>query len=149
MKNYLLIIVGLCALMFGCKPGETANAEKTVAQGDKLIGPAKNDTVRIANDSLEYEVIIIDPGFNNWLYSRAKPRGYYGQPYMENRNRFWVTEWNNRVINPQQYGDMYQLRIDYDSQIDYGYEVNYLLFNYLVYFQNANNQRLGGVLPRD
>lgn len=146
MKTYFLIIMALCGFMFGCKTGETANAEKTVAQGNAAVN---NDTVRIANDSLEYEVIIIDPGFNNWLYSRAKPRGFYGQPYMENRNRFWVNEWNNRVINPQCYGDMYQMRIDYSPNIDYGYEVNYMLFNYLVYFQNANNQRLGGILPRD
>ncbi len=149
MKTYFIIIMALCGLIFGCKTGETRNGERTVAQGDKLIGPADNDTVRIANDSLEYEVIIIDPGFNNWLYSRAKPRGFYGQPYLENKNRFWVTEWNNRVINPQRYGDMYLMRIDYDPMINYGYEVNYLLYNYLVYFQNANNQRLGGVLPRD
>jgi hypothetical protein len=149
MKTYFLIIMVLCGFMFSCKTGETANAERTSSPGKNLIGPTDNDTVRIANDSLEYEVIIIDPGFNNWLYSRAKPRGFYGQPYMENRNRFWVTEWNNRVLNPQRYGDMYQMRIDYSPTIDYGYEVNYLLFNYLVYFQNANNQRLGGVLPRD
>lgn len=149
MKTYILIIIALCGLMFGCRTSATANAEKTVAQGKNLIGPADNDTVRIANDSLEYEVIIIDPGFNNWLYSRAKPRGFYGQPYMENKNRFWVTEWNNRVMDPQRYGNLYQMRIDYSPNINYGYEVNYMLYNYLVYFQNANNQRLGGVLPRD
>lgn len=149
MKAYILIILLLCAVIFGCKTSQTADAEKTVAQGDKLIGGAQKDTVRIANDSLEYEVIIIDPGFNTYLNSRAKPRGYYGQPYLENKNRFWVLEWNIRYNNPQRFGNLYQLPIDYDPKINYGYEVNYLLFNYLVYFQNANNQRLGGVLPRD
>jgi hypothetical protein len=140
----------MAVVLFGCKTGATADAEKTVAQGDKLIGAAANDTVRIANDSLEYEVIIIDPGFNSFLYGRAKPRGYYGQPYLENKNRFWVIEWNNRALNPQRYGgDMYEMRIDYDPLIDYGYEVNYMLYNYLVYFQIANNQRLGGAVPRD
>ena len=39
----------------------------------------KNDTVRIANDELEYEVIIIDPGFSTWLNSTALPRNYYSQ----------------------------------------------------------------------
>jgi predicted aspartyl protease len=37
---------------------------------DKSIA-TKGDTVRIANDALEYEVIIIDAGFNSWLVSRA------------------------------------------------------------------------------
>lgn len=149
MKTYILIILLVCAAIFGCSTTVTANAEKTVAQGKNLIGPADNDTVRIANDSLEYEVIIIDPGFNSWLYSRAKPRGFYEQAYMENRNRFWVTEWNIRATQPMRYGNMYLQPIDYDARTNYGYEVNYLLFNYLVYFQNANNQNLGGVLPRD
>jgi hypothetical protein len=35
---------------------------------DKSIA-TKGDTVRIANDALEYEVIIIDAGFNSWLVS--------------------------------------------------------------------------------
>ena len=46
------------------------------------------------------------------------------------------------------WGDMYQMRIDYDQNINYGYEVNYLLYNYLVYFQLSNNQRLGGIVPQ-
>jgi hypothetical protein len=28
------------------------------------------DTVRIANDSLEYEIIIIEPGFQSWLVTQ-------------------------------------------------------------------------------
>jgi len=149
MKTYGIILALCIACIFGCKTSATQNAEKTVAEGDKLIGAAANDTVRIANDSLEYEVIIIDPGFNSFLYGRAKPRGFYAQPYLENKNRFWVTEWNNRVLNPQRYGGLYQMRIDYDPMINYGYEVNYLIYNYLVYFQIANDQRLGGAVPRD
>jgi hypothetical protein len=149
MKTYIFIIAALCGVMFSCKTGETANAEKTVGQGDKLIGAADNDTVRIANDSLEYEVIIIDPGFNTFLNGRAKPRGFYGQPYLENKNRFWVNEWNIRANNPQRFGNMYLMAIDYDPKINYGYEVNYLLYNYLVFFQISNDQRLGGTMPRD
>jgi hypothetical protein len=116
-------------------------------QNQVAVAAAPTDTVRIANDSLEYEIIIIDPGFNSWLYSRAQPRGYYGEQYLKNKNRFWVTEWNIRANNPIRYGDLYQMRIDYDPAINYGYEVNYLLYNYLVYFQNVNNQRLFGVVP--
>jgi len=125
-------------------------------KSDTLVGNGKNqvavasaasDTVRIANDSLQYEVIIIDPGFNSWLLGRAQPRGFYGEQYLKNKNRFWVTEWNIRVNNPIQYGNLYQMSIDYNPTIDYGYEVNYLLYNYLVYFQNVNNQRLMGIVP--
>jgi hypothetical protein len=151
MKTYIITLALVVAFAVGCKTTDTQKANQTVAGNgtDKLIGATSKDTVRIANDSLEYEVIIIDPGFNTFLYGRAKPRGYYAQPYLENKNRFWINEWNSRVINPQRYGGLYQMRIDYDPMIDYGYEVNYLIYNYLVYFQNANDQRLGGAVPRD
>lgn len=142
MKKYIGILLFGIIAVYSCKTQNNFSGEK-VADNTKV-----NDTLRIANDSLEYEVIIIDPGFNSWLASRARPRGYYGLPYLENKNQMWVTTWNSRVFNPQQYGELYQMRIDYDPTIDYGYEVNYLLYNYLVYFQHTNNQRLGGVVPQ-
>lgn len=104
--------------------------------------PAK-DTVRIANDSLEYEIIIIDPGFNAWLNGRAKPRNFYGLTFLETRNNIWVSEWNRRVLDPQRYNpNFYEMRIDYDPTVHYGYEVNYLLYNYFLYFQQTNRQKL-------
>ncbi|SFN45122.1 hypothetical protein SAMN05660413_01085 [Salegentibacter flavus] len=106
------------------------------------IANAEEDTVRIANDSLEYEIIIIEPGFNLFINSIAKPEGYYSQSYLENKNRFLVQEYNQRVRNPQRYNpNLYIQEINYDSNIDYGYEVNYLLYNYFVYFSRQYNQR--------
>ncbi|MGY5355581.1 DUF6146 family protein [Wenyingzhuangia sp. IMCC45467] len=107
------------------------------------------DTIKIVNEEEEYEVIIIDPGFNSWLTGRAKPRNYYSLPFLENKNYNYVTEWNIRVNNPSRYSsELYGMRIDYDPSIKYGYEVNYLLFNYFIYFQQKYNQRLaGGIVP--
>ena len=71
-------------------------------QGEKKLSATSslNDTVRIANDSLEYEIIIIDPGYSSFLASTARPEGYYSQSYLENKNRFLVTDWNQRVQQP-------------------------------------------------
>ncbi|MFP9116012.1 DUF6146 family protein [Flavobacterium sp. RHBU_3] len=159
MKAFIITIAAFALLVLPGCGSKNATAVRSIPAADikgnetaqvaSNAAPQKNDTVRIANDSLEYEVIIIDPGFNNWLYSRAKPRGFYGEPYLRNHNLQWVNEWNMRVMQPQRYGDMYQMRIDYDGHTKYGYEVNYLLYNYLVYFQINNNQRLGGLVPRD
>lgn len=146
MKTYISIFIIATALLFSCKSKPLTESGVAIKKQNTTAATA-NDTVRIANDSLEYEVIIIDPGFNTWLASRARPRNYYGLSYLENKNIFWVNEWNLRVLNPLRYGNLYQMRIDYDARTRYGYEVNYLLYNYLVYFQNANNQRLGGVVP--
>lgn len=102
-----------------------------------------NDTVKIINEEEEYEVIIIDPGFSFWLAGRAKPRNYYSQQFLENKNHQYVIEWNTRVNSPQQYSpQLYEMSINYQSHIDYGYEVNYLLYNYFVYFQQTYKQRL-------
>ncbi|MGQ2983772.1 DUF6146 family protein [Flavobacterium sp.] len=149
MKAYVIVIFVILGIAIGCGAKNdalyTANGNANAA-GTAVAGAA-GDTLRIANDSLEYEVIIIDPGFNSWLVSRARQRGYYSQQYLEAKNRLWVMEWNSRVLQAQRYGNMYQMHIDYEPGVDYGYEVNYLLYNYLVYFQITNNQKLGGVVP--
>ena len=109
----------------------------------------QNDTINIASDSTEYQIIIIDPGFNTWLLSIARPEGYYSQTYLENRNQIYVMNWNQRAMQPLRFGaDLYQMQIDYDPTIDYGYEVNYKLYNYFIFFQRKYNQRLGPWLPR-
>lgn len=100
-----------------------------------------SDTVRIANDSIEYEIIIIEPGFNAWLITQP-PKGYYGLNYLETKNRFYVVEYNNRVYSPSYDRNLYQQEINYDPSISYGLEVNYLLYNYFKYFEITYNQKL-------
>ena len=109
----------------------------------------ETDTIKIVNEEEEYEVIIIDPGFNSWLAGRARPRNYYSLQYLENKNYIYVIEWNIRANNPSRYSsELYGMRIDYDPNIKYGYEVNYLLYNYFIYFQQKYHQRLtGGIVP--
>jgi signal peptidase I len=142
MKSSAYIILIVLASLFSCKTSKTTlpnNAQTASTQGD---------TVRIANDKLEYEVIIIDPGFSTWLVSTALPRNYYSQSYLENKNRLWVSEWNNRVLQPMRYSpNLYEMTINYDPNVDYGYEVNYLIYNYMVYFQNRYKQKLFGHVP--
>jgi hypothetical protein len=107
------------------------------------------DTVTIKNDSLEYEIIIMEIGFNTWLQSIAKPKGYYTLSFMENRNRIYVINWNQRVLEPLRFDpNLYELQINYDPNVDYGYDVNYELYNYFIYFQRKYNQRLGPFAPR-
>jgi hypothetical protein len=135
----LLLIIALASCHFD---------KNIVPKEKKSIAEKTSDTIRIANDSLEYEVIIIDSGFNSWLYGNAKPRGFYSESYLENRNQIYVTEWNNRVMQPQRYNNLYEMQINYDRNIHYGYEVNYLIYNYMIYFQITNKQQLGGFVPR-
>ena len=133
MKKLLYLTLAL-VLVYSCA---TTKTDKKMTDT-----PSISDTVRIENDSLEYEIIIIDPGYSTFLAATARPEGYYSQSYLENKNRFLVTDWNQRVQQPYRYNpDLYELQIDYDPQIDYGYEVNYKLYNYFVYFSRKYNQK--------
>ena len=125
-------------LIIACATTNTTDAAHT----DKESKTKSLDTVRIANDSLEYEIIIIEPGFQSWLVTQP-PRGYYIQKVLENRNLFSVQEYNRRVLDSRyNRTNLYEQQIDYQPGIDYGYEVNYLLFNYFEFFEETYNQKL-------
>jgi hypothetical protein len=142
MKSFGVVLIILLAVI-GC------NSTKNIGTNSNEVASTKpSDTIRIVNDSLEYEVIIIDAGFNSWINSKAFPRGYHSESFLETKNRMYVTEWNIRAQNPFQFNpNLYTMRIDYDFNIRYGYEVNYLIYNYFIYFQNTYNQRLAGFVP--
>ena len=142
MKRVLLLLSALFFFLIVCLVSQD---KKSFDNKPKL----ESDTIRISNEEIEYEVLIIDIGFQSWFNSYAKPRNYYSQSYLESRNRIWILEWNRRAMLPLQYNpNLYEMTINYDSTTNYGYEVNYMIYNYLVYFQLTNNQKLGGFTPR-
>ncbi|WP_419211404.1 DUF6146 family protein [Maribacter sp. X9] len=145
--NGFALICTLTLLLTNC--GTSKEALTISPEEQKVFEEVEGDTIKISSDKTEYEIIIIEPGFNTWLNSIAKPEGYYSQNFLENRNYILVTEWNQRVMQPLRYSpNLYELQIDYSQNIDYGYEVNYKLYNYFVYFQRKYNQRLGPFFPR-
>lgn len=141
MKKIAYLILALL-FVYSCA---TTRSEQKMTESVSATDSTKvkeNDTVRIANDSLEYEIMIIDPGFSTFLVSIAQPEGYYSQRYLENKNRFLVIDYNQRVMQPFRYSpDLYEQQINYDPRIDYGYEVNYKLYNYFVFFSRKYDQR--------
>ena len=140
MRKLLFLVFIASFILFSCNTNKNFSTENT----EKLT----SDTIHISNPDLEYDVIIIDAGFTSWFNSYAKPKNYYSQSYLEARNRTWVMEWNSRVRNPMRYGNMYDMSIDYDNTTNYGYHVNYMIYNYLVYFQLTKKQQLGGFSTR-
>ena len=144
MKN-LYYLIAIMLFIVSC----TTNKNVVLKENNKVEKNKFSDTVRIANDELEYEVIIFEPGFNYWLNSTARPRGFYTESFLEGRNRIYVAEWNNRVMQPQSYNSqLYEMQINYLPSIHYGYEVNYLIYNYFIFFQINYKQQLVGFVPR-
>lgn len=134
MKNIIYSLAIISFLIFSC-----GTPNKAVVKNNDQ----KEEPVRIANDSLEYEILIFDIGFNNYLNSIARPMGFYEQRFLESRNIVYVTEWNIRAMNPTRYDpNIYENVIDYQAHIDYGMEVNYKLYNYFQFAQRKYNMRL-------
>lgn len=134
MMKKLILLFSICLAIYSCGTGNKLNSSSSSST-------IKNDTIRIGNESLDYEIMIIESGFDSWIISQP-PRGFYGQSLLETKNRSFVAEYNNRVLNPGKYPrNLYSEQINYDPTVDYGYEVNYLLYNYFVYFQNKYNQK--------
>jgi hypothetical protein len=139
MMRYLITILIVALGFYSCESG------KSTIKGDNDTTIASNDTIRIANDSLEYEILIIEPGFNSWILTQP-PMGHYGQSFLEGKNRTFVYEYNNRVRNPQRFSTiLYPQEINYDLGTDYGLEVNYMLYNYFLYFQQKYKQNFTGI----
>jgi len=135
MRNVIYIMSIIIILIYSC-----GSPNKTVVNANNQ----KEKPVRIANDSLEYEIIIIDIGFYFYLESIAKPMSYYSQSFLETRNKIYVTEWNNRARNLTRYNaNIYENVIDYQLHIDYGLEVNYKLYQYFQFAQKKYKIRLG------
>ncbi|RKE95273.1 DUF6146 family protein [Ichthyenterobacterium magnum] len=142
MKTLLYMLLALTVLV-------SCNTTQDVVSNSSSETINEEDTIKITSDETEYEIIIMEPGFGYWLKSTAKPEGYYSQQYLETRNRLLVNEWNLRATQPNLYNpDMYLFPIDYNSTTDYGYDVNYKLYNYFVYFQLKNKIRLSNFIPR-
>lgn len=159
----LVLLVGWFSACSGTKKTAVADKEKTETyfeetdkvadyfseEEKKIFNQQENDTVSISDEETEYEIIIVEPGFYIWLNSIARPRGYYSQSFLETRNEILVLNWNQRVLLPMQFDtNLYLWQIDYDPRIDYGYEVNYKLYNYFIFFQRKYRQRLGPFVPR-
>lgn len=121
-------------LLFICLScASTVTNNRSVNDSQKIV---------IENKEQDYQIIIIELGFNSWLATQ-KPMSFYLQSTLEIKNKFYTTSWNQRVLQPFKYdSQLYEMRIDYDSHIDYGLEVNYKLFMYFTYFQQKYKHKL-------
>ncbi len=136
--KYLAVVLIVVISLYSCDSG------KSTMNGKNEVVTVPNDTIRIANDELEYEIIIIEPGFDSWMVTQP-PKGHYGISFLEGKNRNFVSVYNDRVRNSMKYSTiLYPQEINYDLGTHYGLEVNYMLYNYFVYFQQKYKQKFIG-----
>ena len=87
-------------------------------------------------DSVEYEIIVMDPGFETWFITNSKPEWYHSLDYYENWNRQYTHTWNAQLSNFSK-GHLLSNPINYEDNIDYGLEINHKLFYYFQYVERV------------
>ena len=137
MKYAIIFFIATVGL-FSC------TSTKKAPLGENSQRYNENESVRIANDSLEYEITITDIGFPRFLNTQP-PQDYYSLNFLERRNQIFVAEYNRRVLDNRFSRDLYPQRIDYNVNTRYGQEVNYLLYMYFRYFAREYNQNFPGI----
>lgn len=119
--------------MSGYSMGMVKDTSKTVK--------IKADTAK--NDSTEYEVVVMDPGYETFLATQP-PKEFYSEDYYKHWNELYVIEWNIRYTTQARSG-LYEVPIDYDPKIHYGLEFEYRLYYFFQYFEKSNHVTL---IPR-
>ncbi|MFP4025700.1 MAG: DUF6146 family protein [Thiohalospira sp.] len=97
------------------------------------------DSTRIeinSEDSVEYELLVFDSGFESYLAKIPHSKEFYSNEYYRNWNIQYCSEWNRRHQNPFKYGDLYETQIDYDPTIDYGIDLNFKLYYFFQYIED-------------
>lgn len=116
MKVGIIVILSMLFLA-GCA---TQNRMLNVADGN-LIDISQNDE--------EYEVMVLDPGFETWFLTTWSPSKDRSQEYYSSWNQQYAAEWNYKATRPQT-SKFFNDVINYDASIDYGIEVERKLFYY-------------------
>ncbi len=104
--------------------------------------PKRSATVvKNEKDSTEYEVIIIDPQFDQWYLVNFSPAKDYTEPYYQTKNRVSVPIWNDYFLQGK-YRNVIENYLDYRSDINYGIEVDRKIYWYFTYLQETYGVRL-------
>lgn len=134
MKKFFLL--GSIFLLFNaCSSNKhNINAESSLKENSLKFEP---------NNNGEYDIIVLDPQYDVYLKTIALPKDFYTKQYYKQRNRLYVTIWNQRHMQPFNYDpNLYAVSIDLDPRIDYGYEFEYKLFNFFKFIEYKYHVRI-------
>ena len=116
MKRIYVFVLSVL-ILFGC----STQSRMLRATDGNLIDISQNDE--------EYEVMVLDPGFETWFITTWSPAKDRSEEYYASWNQQYVTEWNYKATRAQTakfFNDM----IQYDANERYGIDVERKLFYY-------------------
>lgn len=116
-------LIGLFALLcLSCSPVKKSTTTSVAVTKD-------------SNDSSEYELVIIDPQFDQWYLLNYSPSKDHFNEYYREKDLIAVSNWND-YYRSGQYGWVINSLIEYHASVDYGIEVNRKLFWYFKYIKS-------------
>lgn len=107
---------------------------------------ARDGIIYLSTDGIisigpEYEAFVLDAGFDSFLATQ-KSKDYYSIASLKAKNEYLVTEWNYRCSLPSVYNpNVYEQKIDYESRLDYGLDVEYIVYMFFKFMAEENNIR--------
>ena len=120
MKKFLLFGIIIFATWSCSQQKKMTQSQKTHAE--------------ITEDNTEYNILIIDPGFDRWYMMRYSASMDRSNEYYKGMNNLGVQNWNdyyNRGKYPQVIGSY----LNFSPSIEYGLEVNRRLYWYFKYIE--------------
>ena len=137
MKRFILSSA-IVAIMVSCSTQNTA-----IPEGAKAEMKAQKNT---ADD--KWEVIVMDPQYDTYINSVAKPMTMYTDESLRARNITLVADWNSRYYSGRNPG-FYEVPIDYDPNENYGKEFNYRMYQFFAYLNWKYGVRFQGLSGAD
>ena len=98
----------------------------------------KSVSIEVEADSVDYELIIIDSGFESWL-AMQKPAEFYSNDYYQSWNQRYVNEWNALYSSGMDRHPEIESYIDYRPGTVYDIDLNYRLYYYFLFFEKKNS----------
>jgi hypothetical protein len=97
--------------------------------------------VKDSKDTTEYEVVIIDPQFDQWYLANFTPAKDYSDAYYRSKILVSVPIWNEYYTKGY-YRSIINNYIDYQPSVEYGIQVDRKIFWYFRYIQENYGVRL-------
>ena len=125
MKGMFLLAALL--LVSGCSPYQ--NISDSTVSSKHILNINKDQ-----KNQDQYDLVIIDPGFNNWFETTWNPAIDHTEKYYDQWNDQYVAAWNYKATH-MGYSDYFDSVINYNPTIDYGMNVSRKLYYYFRYVE--------------
>jgi hypothetical protein len=139
MKRFVLFLI--LPVLAGCGPYQ--QIADTTGKSSHILNISKDN-----QDQDQYDIVIIDPGFDNWFETTWNPAVDHPEKYYDLWNDQYVAAWNYKATQMGS-SDVFDSVINYDPGTDYGMKVSRTLYYYFRYVEIVKKTQILDYKRRD